>query len=44
MVKAIQEQSTEIELLKSENKALKIKQQEMETALNEIKTLLLQKK
>lgn len=43
MVKAIQQQNNEIELLKAENKALKQKQQAIENEVLEIKKLLLNK-
>ncbi|WP_111707595.1 tail fiber domain-containing protein [Lutibacter citreus] len=43
MVKAIQEQNKEIELLKSENETLKLKQLSIENELKEIKSLLLNK-
>ena len=44
MVKAIQEQDEEIQLLKSENEALKAKHQAIENEIKEIKNLLLNKK
>ncbi|GAL77881.1 hypothetical protein JCM19274_5594 [Algibacter lectus] len=44
MVKAIQEQTEEIQVLKSENEALKLRQEAMENELKEIKDLLLNKK
>ncbi|GAL61694.1 tail fiber domain-containing protein [Algibacter lectus] len=44
MVKAIQEQTEEIKVLKSENDALKLRQEAIEKELKEIKSLLLNNK
>ena len=41
IVKAIQEENEEIKLLKSENEALKLKQQIIEEELKEIRAILM---